>query len=110
MALQCARITTVCLIIMSFTSDGCPRLVCFYIINYPSDTLLSQRRYFVLVNHSRSEELNDYHGRAVRLFPDNPRVPFHGAFLDHEMRVRGYWPYLPYYADRPIGLPIQWQR
>jgi hypothetical protein len=53
--------------------------------------------------------LEPYHGRAVWLFPDNPRVPFHGTFLDHEMRVCGCWPYLPYFADRPIGLPIQWQ-
>jgi len=66
-------------------------------------------RRFVLINHSREEELECYHGRAVHLFPDNPRVPFHGAFVDHEMRVRGHWPYLPYYADRPISLPIKWQ-
>lgn len=26
------------------------------------------------------------------------------------MRVRGLWPYLPYYADRLISLPIQWQK
>lgn len=25
------------------------------------------------------------------------------------MRVRGFWPYLPDYADRPISLPIKWQ-
>lgn len=29
--------------------------------------------------------------------------------MDHEMRVRGLWPYLSFYADRPISLPIQWQ-
>ena len=53
--------------------------------------------------------LEQYHGRAVRLFPDNPLVPFHGAFLDHEMRVRGRWSYLPDFVDRAISLPIQLQ-
>ena len=93
---------------MTSTSDGCPWLVYTYII-HKTMTTLPQIRRFVLVNHSRSRELEPYHGRAVRLFPDDPRVPFHGAFIDHEMRVRGLWPYLPYYADRPITLPIQWQ-
>lgn len=51
--------------------------------------------------------MDEYHGRAVRLFPDDPRVPFYGAFLDLEMGVRGLWPYLPYYADRPISLHIR---
>jgi hypothetical protein len=53
--------------------------------------------------------LEPYHGRAVGLYPDDPRVPFHGAFLDQEMRVRGIWPYLPFYKDRPVALPFQWQ-
>lgn len=53
--------------------------------------------------------MEEYHGRAVRLFPDNPHVPFYGAFLDHEMRARGCWSYLPDYGDRAISLPIQWQ-
>jgi hypothetical protein len=32
-------------------------------------------------------------------------LPFYGAFLFHEMRVRGYWPHR---ADRAIPLPITW--
>jgi len=64
---------------------------------------------FVFINHSRDDDLEQYHGRAVRLYPNDPRVPFHGAFLDHEVRVRGRWPYLPDYKDRPVNLPIQWQ-
>ena len=32
-------------------------------------------------------------------------MPFHGAFLFHEMRVRGYWPLR---EDRAIPLPIPW--
>ena len=51
--------------------------------------------------------MREYHGRAVRLFPGDSRVPFHGAFLIHEMRVRGVRPF----ADDPtIQLPISWQR
>jgi len=53
--------------------------------------------------------MEKYHGRAVRLFPDNPRTPFHGAFIDQETRTRGRYPYRPAFADRPIKLPIPWQ-
>jgi hypothetical protein len=42
-----------------------------------------------------------YHGKAVSLNPNDNRVPFHGAFLIHEMRVRGRWPRRP---DRTIFL------
>jgi len=60
----------------------------------------------VLINHSNAEPMREYHGRAVRLFPGDSRVPFHGAFLIHEMRVRGSRPF----ADDPtIQLPISWQ-
>jgi hypothetical protein len=53
--------------------------------------------------------MEEFHGRAVRLYPDNPRTPFHGAFVDQEMRTRGRYPYQPAFADRPIELPIPWQ-
>ena len=33
-------------------------------------------------------------------------MPFHGAFLIHEMRVRGFWLFA---EDREIVLPIPWQ-
>jgi hypothetical protein len=33
-------------------------------------------------------------------------MPFHGAFLIHEMRVRGFWPFAEH---RVIPLPIPWQ-
>jgi len=58
------------------------------------------------MNHSGNPYLEQSHGRAIRLFPDDPRVPFHGAFLFHEMRVRGH---LPLAEDRPLRLPIRWQ-
>ena len=61
----------------------------------------------MLINHSNIEPLREYHGRAVRLFPGDSRMPFHGAFLIHEMRARGFCPF----ADDPtIRLPISWQR
>ncbi|KZP31232.1 hypothetical protein FIBSPDRAFT_945258 [Athelia psychrophila] len=58
---------------------------------------------FILINHSVSSSMEQYHGRTVNLRPNCPRLPFHGAFLIHEMRVRGFW---PSQADRPIALPI----
>ena len=84
-------------------------MVCLHIYIITLLTTFFQEKCFVLINHSRDEALEQFHGRAVRLFPDDARVPFHGAFIDHEMRVRGHWPYLPFFADRPISLPIQFQ-
>jgi len=61
---------------------------------------------FVLINHSELPSLEPFHGRAIGLFASDSRVPFHGAFLIHEMRVRGYWPFA---EDREILLPVPWQ-
>ncbi|KAF9507575.1 hypothetical protein BS47DRAFT_1333211 [Hydnum rufescens UP504] len=65
-----------------------------------------EARRFVLINHSGKSSLQAFHGRAVRLFPGSGRLPFHGAFLIHEMRVRGFWPFA---NDPIIPLPIPWQ-
>ena len=46
-----------------------------------------------------------HHGKAINLDASDDRVPFHGAFLFHEIRVRGYWPLR---EDRAIPLPIRW--
>ncbi|KIL62950.1 hypothetical protein M378DRAFT_80363, partial [Amanita muscaria Koide BX008] len=62
-------------------------------------------RRFVFINHSRSEDLEVHHGKAINLDASDDRLPFHGAFLFHEMRVRGYWPLR---EDRAIPLPIRW--
>ena len=51
------------------------------------------------------EGLEAYHGKAINLDASGNRLPFHGAFLFHEMRVRGYWPLR---EDQAIPLPIQW--
>jgi len=59
------------------------------------------------VNHSQVSGLEEYHGRAININPDESRLPFHGSFLIQEMRVRGRWPFR---ADRPISLPIDWQK
>lgn len=64
-----------------------------------------QARRFVLINHSQMPTLERWHGRAINLRADNNRLPFHGAFLVHEMRVRGWWTFR---ADRPFSLPIPW--
>ncbi|KAF5385962.1 hypothetical protein D9615_002648 [Tricholomella constricta] len=64
---------------------------------------------FVFINHSASSHLVEYDGRAVRLFTGDSRTPFHGSFVDQEMRVRGRYPYGPEFADHPVNLPIQWQ-
>ena len=46
-----------------------------------------------------------FHGKAINLHVDNDLLPFHGAFLFHEMRVRGFW---PQNEDRATPLPITW--
>ena len=51
------------------------------------------------------EDLEVHHGKAINLDASDDRLPFHGAFLFHEMRVRGYWPLR---EDRAIPLPIHW--
>jgi len=62
-----------------------------------------EERVFIFINHSRSPDLEPFHGRAIALPRHDDRLPFHGAFLFHEMRVRGYW---PLYGDRTITTPI----
>jgi hypothetical protein len=81
----------------------------FYLPNLVMDNF-TQSRLFVLVNHGRSKALEPFHGRAVRLYAGNVRTPFHGAFIDQEMRVKGRYPHSPDFADRPIQLPVQWQQ
>jgi hypothetical protein len=49
--------------------------------------------------------LKDHHGKAINFDSSDDRLPFHGAFLFHEMRVRGYHPLR---EDRAIPLPIRW--
>ena len=58
-----------------------------------------------MINHSQVQSLEVYHGRAINLHEGDDRLPFHSAFLFHEVLVRGYWPPR---ADRPIPLPIAW--
>jgi hypothetical protein len=62
-----------------------------------------QYRKFVMVNHSRHPMLEQYHGKAVLLDPDNTRVPFYTLFIIHEIRVRGRWPFM---GDRAISSPV----
>jgi len=69
-------------------------------------TPLSQFGHFVFVNHSQHPASEQYHGHAINLNAGDPCLPFHGAFLIQEMRVRGRWPFR---TDRPISVPIDWQ-
>ena len=50
-------------------------------------------------------DLEGYHGRAINLHAGDDRLPFHGAFLIHEGRVRAHWPLS---RDRAIPSPILW--
>jgi len=70
-------------------------------------TPFTQSKRFCFVNHSQIPELEEYHGHAINLNADDSRLSFHGSFLIQEMRVRGRWPFRD---DRPISLPIEWQR
>lgn len=63
-----------------------------------------QSKRFVFINQSQLEAWEDFHGQVVNLHPSE-RTPFHGSFLMHEMRVRGYWPFR---EDRPISFPTPW--
>ena len=49
--------------------------------------------------------MEDHHGKAINFDSSDDQLPFHGAFLFHEMRVRGYHPLR---EDRVIPLPIRW--
>jgi hypothetical protein len=49
--------------------------------------------------------LEDHHGKSLNFDSSDDRLPFHGPFLFHEMRVRGYHPLR---EDRAIPLPIRW--
>jgi len=49
-------------------------------------------------------DLEAFYGKAINLDEHNDRLPFHGSFLFHEMRVRGFWPLR---EDRAIALPIK---
>ena len=67
--------------------------------------LPTQQTRFVFINHSRTTDLEGYHGRAINLHAGDVRLPFHGAFLIHEGRVRAHWPLS---RDRAITSPILW--
>jgi HNH endonuclease len=81
------------------------RLVLLWVYLFTLQYFIQARR-FVLINHSKTPGMEQFHGHAVRLRPDDPRAPFHGCFLFHEMRVRGHHPLC---EDRPRTFPIQWQ-
>jgi hypothetical protein len=70
----------------------------------PLPALLKQSR-FVFINHSQNPDVDGYHGQTINLHPGDPRLPFHGAFLIHEGRVRAHW---PLNRDRAIPSPIPW--
>jgi hypothetical protein len=61
-----------------------------------------QVRIFVFVNFSRSEDLEQFHGKSVVLDADHNHSPFPAPFLIQEMRTRGFYPRC---ADRPIPRP-----
>jgi len=100
MELCCARSITNSLPGITFIYAGCQRFLAVLDWLKPF-----QFRRFVLINHSRSEDMKRYHGRAINIRADDDHVPFHGAFLIHEMRVLEF---SPIYRDRATSLPIVW--
>lgn len=72
--------------------------------DWQTDTVpsASQVQRFVMINYSQIADLELRHGHAVRLHPQDSRVPFFGAFLIHELAVRAAWPFK---TDRPINMP-----
>ena len=59
----------------------------------------------MLINYSREDALEIFHGKAINLHEDHAQFPYHGAFLFHEMRVRGANPLC---EDRTIHQTIDW--
>lgn len=90
-----------------FISAGCLRFVPVSFLFLAHCNASLQTRRFVLINHSQVAGMEQWHGRAINLQEEDDRLPFHGAFLVHEARVRGWWAFR---ADRPISLPIPWQQ
>ncbi|KAF8800391.1 hypothetical protein BYT27DRAFT_7175388 [Phlegmacium glaucopus] len=60
----------------------------FFYIRYIPNT-----RQFLFVNQSGTEELVQYHGKAILLDMNHSHAPFPAAFLIHEQRIRSFWPF-----------------
>ena len=61
-----------------------------------------QGHFFVFVNFSQNEDLEQFHGKTVLLDADHNHSPFPAPFMIQEMRTRGFHPWC---ADRPIPRP-----
>lgn len=63
----------------------------------------SSDRVFVFVNFSQTQDLEQFHGKTVKLDPNHNHSPFPAPFLIQEMRTRGFHPWC---TDRPILRPL----
>jgi len=61
----------------------------------------------VFINFSNSEDLEQYHGKAVALDIRDVYAPFPSLFIIHEMRVRGANPFEP--VSPAISDDLPWQ-
>ena len=62
-----------------------------------------QIRIFVYVNFSQIQDLEQFHGKAVKLDSGHRHSPLPILFLIQEMRTRGFYPWC---TDRPIHRPL----
>jgi hypothetical protein len=61
----------------------------------------------VFINYSGRWGLQPFHGKAIVLDIKDRHAPFPYLFIIHEMRVRGFHPFMPIQPSMPDG--ILWQ-
>ncbi|KAH9917371.1 uncharacterized protein BXZ73DRAFT_53366 [Epithele typhae] len=77
----------------------------FFIRFIPHSDITRAR--YVLINLGQLQDLDEFHGKAVALDPQDALAPFPSLFLIHEMRVRGFNPLNTTIPDVPED--IEWQ-
>ena len=64
---------------------------------------------FVFVDYYGISGLEEFHGKAVALDIKDHDVPFPSLFIIHEIRVRGFQPFLPVNPDADVPNDGHWQ-
>ena len=89
----------------------------FFIRFFPDVSLISlciessiykeQIQKFVFVNYYDISDFQKFHGKAVALDIKDHDAPFPSLFIIHEIRTRGFQPFIPVNPDVPNG--IHWR-
>ncbi|OCB86384.1 hypothetical protein A7U60_g6502 [Sanghuangporus baumii] len=92
---------------MAFSCVGTITVHLMNIISLYVFSPMKQVRKFVFINHSRDEDFQEFHGKAIALDNRDRYAPFPSLFIIHEMRVRGRHPFQPSDIDLPDDIPWQ---